>query len=786
MSALAKERGRGLAIAGLFLALTLAVTWPIPSRIASAVPGFGDSMLNAWILAWEGRAIGRLDFAGFFDTNIFYPLEGTLTYSELMLPQAIFATPAWLAGRNPILVFNLVLLASIWTSALGAYLLAMRLTRDRAASFTAGAIFAFCPFMLTHLPQVQTLFAAGIPLAFLFLHRFAESGATRDLVGFGAVFAVQALGNGYYAVYLALFGGLYLAFHAVRGRRIADPRFWAQAALVAALILVVVGPVYRQYAAVAEASGFTRPVGPPTGLASYLATTPGNWIYGRLLESGIQPGAPGARLFPGLVAILLAAVGLAGGMRWRRARGGGRGQRAVWALELSILALSIGVLAIDLGGGWRAEIAGVPFRATGIGRALLVLGALVLGRWLAGRRWPGCRSLFPRFDGPGGATYPALLAAAFVFSLGTQPYGLLRDFVPGFGNLRAPYRIAVVFLFALAMLAAAGMARVLERLRNRGRDRSRALAAVALPALVVLESLSIPLPLTPVPVGEEVPAVYRWLAEREDDPAIVFFPARIPLEYPRVLYSAYHWKRMVNGFSGYAPYLYVELAERSAEFPSPALVTDLRELGVDLVLVETGSYPPARRKQVLRRIRRLERAVDGLRPLGDFDGVRVYELRGAADPAVLGPPEPTAPPGPALDRAGWSVRAVPPEGAAAAVDGDPASCWAAPMRPRARFQVDLGERRRVAGIVLRTGESPLGYPRGYRVEASGDGRSWRPIAGERRFHPPLAAFVEPLDMRVEIPLPATTTRHLRIVQERLDRELAWVICELEVLGSRPL
>ncbi len=796
MTALLQDRGRGLTVAGLFLALTLLVTWPIPVEIASAVPGFGDSLLNAWILAWEGRALARLDFAGFFDTNIFYPLEGTLTYSELMLPQAVFAAPAWLVGRNPILAFNLVLLASIWTTALGVYLLAMHLTRDRAASFTAGAIFAFCPFMLTHLPQVQTLFAAGIPLSFLFLHRFTESRRTRDLAGFGAVFAVQALGNGYYAVYLAFFAGLYLAFHAIREGWIAERRFWIQAALVAALVAAVVGPVYLQYTTVARESGFTRPVGPPTGLASYLATPPSNWLYGRLSGAGVEPGTPGARLFPGIVALGLAALGLAGGIRWNRVLGAGGaggagddrgadppdrageaarppGQRAIWVLEIAILALSIAVLAIDLGGGFRAELGAVPVRVTGIGRPLLLLGALVLARGLVGRLRPGCRSLFPRFTR---ATYPVLLVTALVLSLGTQPYGLLRELVPGFGNLRAPYRISVVFIFALAVLAAEGMARLLARLEGR----RRALAAVALPALVVLEYLSIPVPLTAVPVGEKVPAVYRWLADQEEDLAFAAFPARIPLEYTRVFYSAYHWKSMVNGFSGYAPYLYVELAERSPELPSPALLDDLARLGVDLVLVETGSYPPKSRKRLLDKIE--HRAADALRPLGDFDGVRVYALDGAADPASLGPPATISPAASPLDRAGWSVAAAPPERARDAVDGDPASCWAAPMRRGASFQVDLGGRHRIQGIVLQMGESPLGYPRGLRVEASRDGRAWRTIARERRFHPPLSAFVEPIDMRIEIPLPATTTRHLRIVQERRRDELAWVICELEVVG----
>ena len=124
-----------------------------------------------------------------------------------------------------------------------------------------------------------------------------------------------------------------------------------------------------------------------------------------------------------------------------------------------------------------------------------------------------------------------LLLAAFVLSLGPRlylapgqpagldvnlPYAWLYAIVPGFKALRAPARFDVLVMLSLAVLAGYGVA-ALGQVSRPG--ISTRLAQVGIPVLlvglVVLESLVWPAAhAEPVPVGDQVPPVYRWLAEQ--------------------------------------------------------------------------------------------------------------------------------------------------------------------------------------------------------------------------------------------------------------------------------
>ena len=49
-------------------------------------------------------------------------------------------------------------------------------------------------------------------------------------------------------------------------------------------------------------------------------------------------------------------------------------------------------------------------------------------------------------------------------------------------------------------------------------------------------------------------------------------------------YSIYHWQRLMNGYSGYAPRGHLSMLDAMREFPSEASVALLRERHVDLVI----------------------------------------------------------------------------------------------------------------------------------------------------------------------------------------------------------
>src|SRR5204863_3805929 len=88
---------------------------------------------------------------------------------------AIGIVPYWLT-RNPWLTLNVVLLVAFASAFAGTYLLVRYLAGSRASAAAAGVIYAFCPYVMSHLSHIQLLFTGGIPLSLYMLHRIADAG----------------------------------------------------------------------------------------------------------------------------------------------------------------------------------------------------------------------------------------------------------------------------------------------------------------------------------------------------------------------------------------------------------------------------------------------------------------------------------------------------------------------------------------------------------------------------------------------------------------------------------
>src|SRR5208283_4317676 len=67
-------------------------------------------------------------------------------------------------------------------------------------------------------------------------------------------------------------------------------------------------------------------------------------------------------------------------------------------------------------------------------------------------------------------------------------------------------------------------------------------------------------------------------------------------------YSIYHWKKLVNGYSGFFPPLYLELMKLMPDFPSSNTISILRDLGVPYVVVHLDQYSADSAKSMLERI----------------------------------------------------------------------------------------------------------------------------------------------------------------------------------------
>lgn len=124
--------------------------------------------------------------------------------------------------------------------------------------------------------------------------------------------------------------------------------------------------------------------------------------------------------------------------------------------------------------------------------------------------------------------------------------------------------------------------------------------------------------------------------------------------------------------------------------------------------------------------------------------------------------------------AAWKVSASEKSGSAGhAIDGKPDTRYdtGASQKPGQWFQIELPAETPVCGIHLDTTKSRNDYPRGYRVEFSGDGTTWgKPVAAGQGD-----------DAITEISFAPQKARFIRITQTGAVNGLFWSIHELQVL-----
>jgi hypothetical protein len=100
------------------------------------------------------------------------------------------------------------------------------------------------------------------------------------------------------------------------------------------------------------------------------------------------------------------------------------------------------------------------------------------------------------------------------------------------------------------------------------------------------------------------PPVYAALAGQPDAvllelPLTSAVPAREPVY---MYFSTFHWRRLVNGYSGFTPRWYPELLTRMARFPDEETIDDLRGRGVDYVIVHGAFYAPEDYQRLVTRL----------------------------------------------------------------------------------------------------------------------------------------------------------------------------------------
>ncbi|HVZ22136.1 MAG TPA: hypothetical protein VG871_13790, partial [Vicinamibacterales bacterium] len=475
--------------------------------------------------------------------------------------------------------------------------------------------------------HLSVLSAEWMPLALYGMRRYFDSvttrsvdrlvgGRVRPLAGAAAAVVLQALSSGDFLFYFTPFAALAVFWEIGRRRQWANLRMWAQLAVAAAAATVVIVPFVLPYVVLHDVFHLIRPQGEvqrgAADVYSYATAMAAQPLWGRLASAWPNPGV---ELFPGLVPLLLAVVGV---VAWRDlpVERDARSRPETHPRIRRTAAVLLGAAAIVHAAAFAAVLLG---RHLAIDAGLFVIHlsnanqmllrsliALVLLCVVSA----GARQRAARFVHAHGFLVVAL-AAALWLSLGVAPqslgrpielfapYGVLYRHVGGFDALAVPARYGILVALMLAVLGGCGAA-VLAR-----RRATRVLLA-ALAVLFVAEATVLPFPVNRTDAPHDLampqasvsrparaPAIYAQVAQLPQGSVLAELPLGDPVYDQRaVFYSIVHWRPILNGTGDFLPPHYADLTLALSDVPRhPAIALDaLHRLGATHVLVHEAAF----------------------------------------------------------------------------------------------------------------------------------------------------------------------------------------------------
>ena len=312
------SRSELLAAIGVAVAATLVQFYTLVCHIGSRIASdLGDPLSQAWQIGWGGHALLHQPLA-FWQANQFWPSPDSLAFSDALAgyaPLAMFGSGL----QATIVHYNLAFLFSFALAFVAVWLLTRELGVGNLAALAGGAAFAFSPWRMQQGPHLHILSSGGIALAlFLLLRGYRQQSAGLIIAGWLVAGWQQSIGFSlaiqmdYLLLLLGLIGAVTWV---VAGR----PKPSRGELVGTALGLVGFGIAIwwslRPYARVVDAN-----TGTSYSLSTVMSMSPSPWSFlapprQTALWDGwadwIMPRTGhGYSLYPGVVAALLALVGL--------------------------------------------------------------------------------------------------------------------------------------------------------------------------------------------------------------------------------------------------------------------------------------------------------------------------------------------------------------------------------------------------------------------------------------------------------------------------------------------
>lgn len=479
-----------LFVYGAYLMLTLALTWPVVLDPSGPTLGMAidDKWNHLWDFFWAGESLAVPGRAYFFCELIGWPPGTDLWGSNSGPLLYLLSLPVQHLWGDVHLTFNLVVLFSLWFSAVAGFHLGCRLLSDRRAAFVVGLLAAFNPLSL-YWVLLDLYEFVNLGFALLYFSALITLMERRDLpsaLRALSLYALTAFWSWYMGYLMLLFtlGTLLLGLdlRELLSRRRRDLRILVPFGLLLLVplgtlhVMARMGPVEKDLRRVQDEMTARL-----DGRVTDIHAAPAHVMDDLAREVGEAPD-------PMLETLRLKVLTSTDIPRSLRDDPEDHVQGATFALNW-IPILLLGGAALLLARRSRLVVQSLPLIAAGF---LLSLGPCLV--WNGHVFWGSARFM---------------------------PYSLLQDLVPGLARVQFPRRFLVLCLVAGLPLAGLGL-QALLRLGPWGRRRE--LVVVGLASLL---SITAGLEITTFPMiraSIDIPDFYQKLGTEPAGAAVIDVP----------------------------------------------------------------------------------------------------------------------------------------------------------------------------------------------------------------------------------------------------------------------
>ena len=527
-----------IVVFSLFSFLSLVVTYPLIFNLGGLTTGYGDELLIAYVHNWVIHIL-TTNPLHLFEANIYYPYSHTLAYSDMYVTTSILSAISVILTKQPIAAVNTIIILSFMSVGFSTYLLSYHLTKKYLPAILSGVLVIFSPVYIEKVTNIQVLFLPLVPLAILCFLKYLEHKRVFYAVLLSLMFILQMYVS-FLPGYFILFSCLSIVgFEVYQKRLVLTELVTKKMILLFITTLILCLPVVIPYYQVSKEFSYVRDIRD----SIHFALQPEDLLYPNtytrlapLLKHIFPPpvDAPVGEVksgYLGIVFTLLTLYTLYYLIKQRK-------KAPRFLIPLGVVALF--GLTLSLG----------PF--------------LHIGR----------HTIHEPFPVP-------------------LPYLVTYYLIPGFQGLRNSARFEYLFILAIAPYIAIVLSQKLKNVSTK----IRYLFYGACFSIILLET-NVPMHFESMVQRKDFPKIYNAVALLPQDAVIIEMPIftwnmqpYVFSENLREYYSTVHFRKMVNGASGFSPQPWQDMvSDYLYHFPHTDTILDMKKKKIQYIVVHTKEY----------------------------------------------------------------------------------------------------------------------------------------------------------------------------------------------------